>query len=391
MAHDSEHQAFLRAIIENPDDDNVRLVCADWFDEHGQPVRAHFIREQIKVFRSAGRDHPVPLNFTPDVFNLARQPFGGPPYRNWIAEAGCEVPGVEGVSFERGFIEAIRARADTFIDHGVTWVARAPVQSLALSACAPWVTALAYCAHLSRIESLTIRDPDFGGRSLNALLNSSHLGRLRALEITGAGDFRQMRLPGIGAAGVRSLARSPVAARLTELAIQTRGRIGAEPLRELLAALTGDRLQRLHLGGGAVNDDGAFALAEPGLLDGLRSLSVCSNEIGDAGALALVGSPVLRRAERLALTGNRISSVGLGALCRVELPPNLRWLGLSGNPLGRVDTRAILRLLRDRPALRINLMTCGIPGPQRRALLEAAPDQVLVGEVPRTRLTAKPG
>jgi uncharacterized protein (TIGR02996 family) len=43
MSHD---EAFLQAIIESPDDDAPRLVYADWLDEHGQPVRADFIRVQ---------------------------------------------------------------------------------------------------------------------------------------------------------------------------------------------------------------------------------------------------------------------------------------------------------------------------------------------------------
>ena len=45
----SEGVAFLRAILDNPDDDGVRLVYADWLEEHGQPERAEFIRVQIAL------------------------------------------------------------------------------------------------------------------------------------------------------------------------------------------------------------------------------------------------------------------------------------------------------------------------------------------------------
>ena len=42
MTHDD---AFLQAIIENPDDDAPRLLYADWLEERGDP-RGEFIRVQ---------------------------------------------------------------------------------------------------------------------------------------------------------------------------------------------------------------------------------------------------------------------------------------------------------------------------------------------------------
>src|SRR4051794_19420115 len=46
-----DDDAFLRAIIDNPDDDLPRLVYADWLDEHGDPDRAEFIRVQCELVR----------------------------------------------------------------------------------------------------------------------------------------------------------------------------------------------------------------------------------------------------------------------------------------------------------------------------------------------------
>lgn len=40
---------LLQAIIASPDDDSLRLICADWLDEHGQPERAEFIRVQCEL------------------------------------------------------------------------------------------------------------------------------------------------------------------------------------------------------------------------------------------------------------------------------------------------------------------------------------------------------
>jgi uncharacterized protein (TIGR02996 family) len=44
-----DERGFINAIIESPDDDTVRLVYADWLEEHGQAERAEFIRVQIDL------------------------------------------------------------------------------------------------------------------------------------------------------------------------------------------------------------------------------------------------------------------------------------------------------------------------------------------------------
>ena len=47
----SDHAAFLRAIIDDPDEDAHRLVYADWLDDNGDPDRAQFIRLQCTAAR----------------------------------------------------------------------------------------------------------------------------------------------------------------------------------------------------------------------------------------------------------------------------------------------------------------------------------------------------
>jgi uncharacterized protein (TIGR02996 family) len=51
----SERDAFTRGICENPADDNVRMVAADWIEERGDPDHAEFIRDQIE-WREGSRD-----------------------------------------------------------------------------------------------------------------------------------------------------------------------------------------------------------------------------------------------------------------------------------------------------------------------------------------------
>jgi uncharacterized protein (TIGR02996 family) len=40
--------AFLRDVIEHPDDDAPRLIFADWLDDNSDSDRAEFIRVQVE-------------------------------------------------------------------------------------------------------------------------------------------------------------------------------------------------------------------------------------------------------------------------------------------------------------------------------------------------------
>jgi uncharacterized protein (TIGR02996 family) len=44
----TERDAFLRAVEKNPGDETVRLVFADWLDEHGDELTACVVRMQVR-------------------------------------------------------------------------------------------------------------------------------------------------------------------------------------------------------------------------------------------------------------------------------------------------------------------------------------------------------
>src|SRR4051812_18286256 len=107
MTHD---EAFLKDIIEHPDDDAPRLIYADWLDEHGQTERAEFIRTQIELARLpengerratlAAREHDLLMAHTEE----------------WMAP--LEDCRAEEFEFRRGFVESMTMKARNFLDHG---------------------------------------------------------------------------------------------------------------------------------------------------------------------------------------------------------------------------------------------------------------------------------
>src|SRR5437868_14865571 len=66
-------EAFIQAIIADPDDDAPRLIYADWLDEQGESERAEFIRVQIALARMDEDDERRPELEVRERNLLARQ------------------------------------------------------------------------------------------------------------------------------------------------------------------------------------------------------------------------------------------------------------------------------------------------------------------------------
>lgn len=54
MTTTAAHAGFIADIIEHPEDDSIRLIYADWLEDHGDPERAEFIRVQVELWASYG-------------------------------------------------------------------------------------------------------------------------------------------------------------------------------------------------------------------------------------------------------------------------------------------------------------------------------------------------
>lgn len=52
---------LLQAVCASPDDDTPRLVLADWWEEHGQPDRAEFVRVQCELAKPGSALEPLPF------------------------------------------------------------------------------------------------------------------------------------------------------------------------------------------------------------------------------------------------------------------------------------------------------------------------------------------
>ncbi len=232
------YEPFLRAICENPEDDTVRLVYADWLDENRDPDRAEFIRVQVERarLRDAGSDSE-----TLKVRDQELRQFT----EGWLAELP-QLRRARWQRFWRGFVSGIDVNGlTTYVRYADTIFSVTPIQFMLVAELrSAECRRFAESELLRRLSGLTISDRSIQiGSGWNDLAECGHLSSLRWLTIRG--PHRGELLPGppervIDVSAARALASSPYLGQLQGLMIYDYlDAAAAEVLRERF----GDRLR----------------------------------------------------------------------------------------------------------------------------------------------------
>lgn len=237
-----EEGAFLRAVLEAPEDDGPRLIFADWLEERGDP-RGEFIRVQC-VLAKLPADDPRRKGLE-ERQRALREEHG----RAWRAY----LPAVlRSATLERGFVETVRLTIAEFLVQAEAMFEAAPVRRL--RAVGSWavgnggmLASLAASPYLARLAELDLGGMDLGDGEVAALTSSAHAGSLKTLKL---------QANRIGDGGAIALASS--------------------------SHLAG--LATLDLAGNRVGDAGARALAASPHLAGLTRIDLSGNPIGGEAA-----------------------------------------------------------------------------------------------------------
>jgi uncharacterized protein (TIGR02996 family) len=176
-----EQTGFLRSIIENPFDDTVRLIYADWLEEHGEGARAEFIRLQFQIEKThRGKKHrgikdslmgiPVVLDHCRcrwcALKKRERKLLEGTRPVDWSGfPAGVYQPGQRPAEqglwvFERGFVQSITITLGGFIYHAPAVFAATPITAVHLSDRIPQEGAFGLWSWIG-VESAIPTDPNF--------------------------------------------------------------------------------------------------------------------------------------------------------------------------------------------------------------------------------------
>ncbi len=288
--------ALLSDIKARPDDDTLRLILADFLEDHGDEAdraRAEIIRAQVRGDAGPDRLHSL----TRKHLGRFGQAWLGP-VAPWVKLSGVErgllCVEVPMPSLRGGLSRLPGEEAWAWVDHVSLGPERANVTGhLSRSSLLgglnifsagrlvgqgpDLVRELAAAPWMASVRRLDLSRQDLTGRDLTPFFESPHLNTLVHLNLGGSN---------LGVAGVRALGAAPWA----------------------------KGLRHLWLRRAWVTDLDAAALAEAEGLSGLRELDLRDNHIGTRGALALAGSMSLGGLEALHLYGNEIGPEGVDAL-----------------------------------------------------------------------------
>jgi uncharacterized protein (TIGR02996 family) len=328
----SPQAALLQAILDDPDDDVVRLVFADWCEEDGQADRAEFIRLQFEEARKqVGQDASETKLSAREKALLRRHA------RTWFAPPRGWKPGNE-YKVRRGFPWAVTGSYQAVHDQQET-LARWPITRLNPYLNQPeHARLLAEATFLPRIRELGLYYLHFGAEVLRVLVESPSLAGLQWLN---AGSCA---LEDVGAAVLAYLPHLP---RLRHLDLRNND-ITSVGMQTLIESEQRGAIESLVLCGNRVSVGDACALLAAERWTNLTDLDLWNTGLGDSGVARLAACPALSRLTGLNLNHNGITENGVRALAASPHARNLRSLALSANDL----TSACAEILIDSPHLR---------------------------------------
>lgn len=377
-----QRQALLHAIIADPDDDAVRLVYADWLEEHGAAAdrdRAQLIRLQIELEQV--EDDARRSAILSECEGLIDRN-----WQEWSHSFQTEKTGAGyyKATYKRGFLPRMCLDDEDLTDSALdVLLAHEPITKFFMRRIDGFPDAVARWKHLPRIRELSFSG---GGDNVKSLLRSPLLTGLQIFEGSNALDEEDValiasdpRFAGLSRleigfndlpdravaviaqsqtlsnltafsfsgtpttiAALEALAGSPLAGRLTFVGLRQYDWSGTprfgKRAAELLAGFR--RLEGIDLHGQRIGDDGAEVLAGAASLANLKNLEIGQNELGLRGLTAILASPYLGGVEELDLSDNRPGGAWIVALASAG-PRRLRRLTIQDNDL---DWRAAVLL-----------------------------------------------
>jgi uncharacterized protein (TIGR02996 family) len=373
-------EGFFHALQQNPNDDALRLIYADYLEDQGDPDsvgHAELIRVQVELAallptcRREVERSAVLAQRQRELLALWERRLLG----DWVHV-------LDGWSFRRGFVEAVRVDASVFLQNAPNWFAEWPtLATVKLTRAAGHLAELAHCPWLAHLRGLDLSDNEIDTEALAHLTSSRFICLLQALDLS--------RNP-IGARGAGLVATANDADELSELHLAHSGLRG-----DGLTRLLGGRARqwrRLDLSDNSIYRRDLVALVDSPVMANLLALDLALNSLSDNGASLIADSPNAAGLVHLGLCGTRTGNLDVVSLAGSPHLRSLRSLDLRGHQcwsdLSRAgENRGGIYALAQSPLL----------GQLRRLLLaETGPSNGWTADIlslgrPRRRPTVTPG
>jgi uncharacterized protein (TIGR02996 family) len=346
---------FFHVLQQEPDDDALRLVYADYLEERGDAAsaaRAELIRVQVELAALAplerwAAERTAALVARQDELLAEWE-------RVWLGD-WADV--LDGWVFRRGLVEALRADASVFLDSAADWFAEWPTLTVAkLTRAGGPVPELAASPWLAHLRGLDLSDNDIDGGALAYLTASRFVCLLQALDLSGnpisprgagllatarpAEELRELHLArcGLGGEGLAALLRFGWRSQQWRRLDLSENALHRRDLMRLADSPVMHNLTALDLASNPLSDNGASLLADSPNAAGLVDLGLCDTGAGNEEVMALAHSPHLTNLQSLDLRGHHCWSRldragedwgGIGELSRSPLLARLRRLLLA--------------------------------------------------------------
>jgi uncharacterized protein (TIGR02996 family) len=253
----SDEEALLAAIAAHPEEDTPRLAFADWLEEHGEAIRAEFIRVQVEVARVETlpridiNQHVQLFRRQQDLLDNHRHELVGP-----LAKLGDQAM----FEFDRGLLSEVTLKFSVFYRHRDRIEAARPLPRVVVHDVTPRIR-----------NMLGIRLPDHFSDPF------AHL------------------VAAIGTIPPRTLSERIESRRGPEL----------EPIE--FRPVVWPRLTDLDLSGCHLGDANTARLLRADLFPALERLDISANYLTDELVSTLLASGLPRRLKRLILGGNPLT------------------------------------------------------------------------------------
>jgi uncharacterized protein (TIGR02996 family) len=361
-------EGFFHALQQEPQDDALRLVFADFLEDCGDEessARAELIRVQVKL-ASLSTCSPGAAELIPEL--TARQTELLARWRTvWLGEWADKL---HGCTFRRGMVEAIEADASVFLDNAEGWFGEWPTLTVAkLTRAGDLLPELAGSPWLAHLRGLDLSNNGIDSDGLAWLTASRFICLLEALDLSdnpigprGAGllaatraaeELRELHLArcGLWQEGMMALLGSPADHRVWRRLDLSGNGLYRLALVRLVDSPLMPQLESLDLAANPLNDNGASALADSPNAAGLVELGLCATGGGDREVAALAHSGNLKKLRSLDLRGccggwhrdrNGEDRGGIAELARSPLLGQLRRLLLGSTRRSNGWTAQIL-------------------------------------------------
>jgi uncharacterized protein (TIGR02996 family) len=354
----SDHEAFMRTIVESPEDDAPRLVYADYLQEHGEADRAEFIRIQCELARTPEYEsHYAQLwDRESELLTLHRE------------EWELAIPIKQ--AFRRGFVEHLTLTDSEFMTYLPRLVDKVPISEL----------------HFQNFPL-----------SMQPFLGARLVEHIRGIELIGIGgipahivDFGPIEIGNIKRLTARANRINPLMVprvtellRLTDLEyldlsdnplhIEGVARLAQWESMKKLSVLRLNQMDAEINYANRMRAPGIAEMADSPLLGQLKRLEIRGQMIGDGGLRSLARSPYFQQLEWLDLSENDIGAIGTSGLeefCQSGRFPHLKALRLKDNLLESLGVEELLNW-QHLPQLRLlDLSGCRLKDPHIRRILK---------------------